>query len=42
VQSQCVDGAFHEIFNETPEWAAPVFAQMQRWLVQRFPLPSAR
>jgi len=42
VQSQCVDGAFHEIFNETLEWAAPVFAQMQRWLVQRFPLPSAR
>jgi alpha-beta hydrolase superfamily lysophospholipase len=41
VQAQCVDGAFHEIFNETPQWAAPVFAQLERWLVQRFGLPRA-
>ncbi len=40
VQAQCVEGAFHEIFNESPEWAAPVFAQLQRWLVQRFGLPG--
>lgn len=41
VQARCVDGAFHEIFNEMPQWAAPTFAHLQRWLVQRFGLPSA-
>lgn len=37
VQSQCFASHFHEIFNETPERAAPVFALLESWLTQRFP-----
>jgi alpha-beta hydrolase superfamily lysophospholipase len=37
VQSQCFETAYHEIFNESPELAAPVFARLEQWLDQRFP-----
>lgn len=35
VQSQCFDGLYHEIFNESPELALPVFAALQAWLAAR-------
>ncbi|WP_250207882.1 alpha/beta hydrolase [Curvibacter sp. CHRR-16] len=35
VQSQCFDGLYHEIFNERPELAQPVFAALQAWLAAR-------
>ena len=38
VQAQCFESAYHEIFNESPELAAPVFARLQQWLDQRFPV----
>lgn len=38
VQSHCFEPLFHEIFNESPELAEPVFDMLRRWLVQRFPL----
>lgn len=34
VHSQCFEALYHEIFNEQD--AAPVFALLQQWLVQRF------
>ncbi|MGB6095296.1 MAG: lysophospholipase [Comamonas thiooxydans] len=39
VQSQCFEAAYHEIFNESPELAAPVFARLGQWLEQQFPAP---
>lgn len=39
VQSHCFAPLFHELFNESPELAAPVFELLQRWLAQR---PSPR
>jgi hypothetical protein len=30
VRSQCFDGLYHELFNESPELAAPVFALLRR------------
>lgn len=32
VQSQCFDGAYHELFNERDDFAAPVFARLRDWL----------
>jgi alpha-beta hydrolase superfamily lysophospholipase len=32
VQSQRFDGAYHELFNESDAFAAPVFARLQDWL----------
>ncbi|WP_370680341.1 lysophospholipase [Comamonas sp. GB3 AK4-5] len=37
LQAQCFAQAFHEIFNESEDLAAPVFARLQQWLVQQFP-----
>lgn len=37
LQAQCFDEAYHEIFNESPELAAPVLARLESWLDQRFP-----
>lgn len=37
LQAQCFDEAYHEIFNESPELAAPVLARLEFWLDQRFP-----
>ena len=39
VQAQCFEAAYHEIFNESPELAAPVFARLEQWLEQQFPAP---
>jgi len=36
VSSQCFEDLYHEIFNELD--AAPVFAALQQWLAQRFPV----
>ncbi|WP_313236620.1 alpha/beta hydrolase [Delftia acidovorans] len=32
VQAQCFDGAYHELFNERDDFAAPVFARLRDWL----------
>lgn len=32
VQAQCFDGAYHELFNESDAFAAPVFARLRQWL----------
>ena len=37
VQSHCFEPLFHELFNESPELADPVFERLHHWLVQRFP-----
>lgn len=37
VQSHCFEPLFHELFNESPDLAAPVFALLRQWLVQRCP-----
>jgi alpha-beta hydrolase superfamily lysophospholipase len=37
LQAQAFDTAYHEIFNESPELAAPVFACLQQWLGRQFP-----
>lgn len=34
VQAQCFDGAYHELFNERDDFAAPVFARLREWLGQ--------
>lgn len=36
VQSHCFEQAFHELFNETPEYATPVFDTLKEWLLARF------
>lgn len=36
VQSHCFENAFHELFNETPEYATPVFDTLRDWLLARF------
>ena len=36
VQSHCFEDAFHELFNETPEYATPVFDTLRDWLLARF------
>lgn len=36
VQAQEFADLYHEIFNETPQLAAPVYASLQAWLAQRF------
>lgn len=37
VQSHCFEPLYHELFNESPELADPVFERLQKWLVGRFP-----
>ncbi|MBU4423304.1 MAG: lysophospholipase [Gammaproteobacteria bacterium] len=37
VQPQCFESLFHELFNESPDLAAPVFALLRQWLLQRCP-----
>ncbi|ART53799.1 alpha/beta hydrolase [Acidovorax carolinensis] len=37
VQSQCFESLYHELFNESPELAEPVFALLRQWLLQRCP-----
>lgn len=32
VQAQCFDALYHELFNESAELAAPVFARLRQWL----------
>ena len=32
----CFENAFHELFNETPEYATPVFDTLRDWLLARF------
>lgn len=38
VQSHCFEPLFHELFNESPELAAPVFERLQQWLQRRCPV----
>ena len=38
VQSHCFEPLYHELFNESPELAAPVFDLLRQWLVRRCPL----
>ncbi len=37
VTATCFESLYHEIFNETPAEAAPVYTALQRWLDARFP-----
>ncbi|MBY0410454.1 MAG: lysophospholipase [Burkholderiaceae bacterium] len=37
VQSHCFEPLYHELFNESPELADPVFEMLGKWLLQRFP-----
>ncbi|MFN3376207.1 MAG: lysophospholipase [Burkholderiaceae bacterium] len=37
VQSHCFETLYHELFNESPELAAPVFALLRQWLLQQCP-----
>lgn len=37
LQAQCFEQSYHEIFNESPELAEPVFARLEQWLGQQFP-----
>ena len=37
LQAQCFEDAYHEIFNESTELAAPVLARLMAWLDQQFP-----
>jgi alpha-beta hydrolase superfamily lysophospholipase len=37
VQSHCFAPLYHELFNESPELADPVFEHLQRWLHARCP-----
>ena len=39
VQSHCFEPLYHELFNESPELADPVFDMLGQWLLQRFPAP---
>jgi alpha-beta hydrolase superfamily lysophospholipase len=36
VTSHCFEGLYHEILNEPPEMAAPVYAALRQWLDARF------
>ena len=38
LQAQCFEEAYHEIFNESAELAAPVLARLRAWLDQQFPV----
>ena len=37
LQAQGFEQAYHEIFNESPELAAPVFTRLQQWLDEQLP-----
>lgn len=41
LQAQCFEQAYHEIFNESTELAAPVFARLKEWLDAQFPAKAA-
>jgi len=41
VEATRFDGLYHEILNETPTLAAPVFARIEQWLDTRFPPPAS-
>ena len=41
LQAQNFEQAYHEIFNESPELAEPVFARLGQWLEQQFPATVA-
>ncbi len=38
VQSHCFEPLYHELFNESPELAEPVFDMLRQWLVAHCPL----
>jgi alpha-beta hydrolase superfamily lysophospholipase len=38
VRTHCFEPLYHELFNESPELAEPVFALLQQWLVRRCPV----
>ena len=38
VHSHCFEPLFHELFNESPELAEPVFDLLRQWLVRRCPV----
>jgi alpha-beta hydrolase superfamily lysophospholipase len=38
VHAHCFETLYHEIFNELD--AEPVFAELKRWLDERFPNPN--
>ncbi|MDD0839482.1 lysophospholipase [Curvibacter sp. HBC61] len=41
VESQAFEALYHELFNESPELAAPVFERLREWLDKHFaPLPG--
>ncbi|MDD0811003.1 lysophospholipase [Curvibacter sp. RS43] len=41
VESRCFDTLYHELFNESPELAEPVFERLREWLDKHFaPLPG--
>jgi len=40
VQSHCFEPLFHELFNESPELAEPVFDLLREWLVRRCAVPA--
>jgi len=37
VQSHCFEPLYHELFNESPTLAEPVFDLLRQWLLARFP-----
>jgi alpha-beta hydrolase superfamily lysophospholipase len=37
VHSHCFEPLYHELFNESPELAEPVFERLQQWLMPRHP-----
>jgi alpha-beta hydrolase superfamily lysophospholipase len=38
VHAHCFEPLYHELFNESPELAGPVFEMLQRWLMQHCPV----
>lgn len=38
VHAHCFEALFHELFNESPELAEPVFDLLQQWLARQCPL----
>ncbi len=41
VQAHCFEPLYHELFNESPERAVPVFERLHQWLVQQYPAAPA-
>ena len=40
VQAHCFEPLYHELFNESPELAEPVFDLLRQWLVRRCPVAA--